>query len=324
MTGPSNPPTTETALREQAADWFVRMGSDLAADADWLAFETWLAGSPEHGRAYAEVEALWRALDEVPTAKGSNVRVLQPRRRLAAWMGLAAAGFVAAVALGITFLAPGHTQRYETARGERRVIALADGSRLTVNGGSQLTVRLSRSERRVELADAEVLFDVTKDPTRPFVIDAGDRQITVVGTQFNVLRHAGDIRVTVRRGIVEVRPAGRPAGAPIARLQVGQALAHREGLSGDSVGPANTEVATAWAEGRLIFRGERLEDVASVLNRYVETPVVIAPDAQDLPVTAVLMLDHEETMVDRLADFLPLNISRKEQAIHLSRRESAH
>ena len=113
-------------------------------------------------------------------------------------------------------------------------------------------------------------------------------------------------------------------GGPIARLQVGQALAHREGQSGDRVGPADAQAAAAWTEGRLIFRGERLEDVASVLNRYLETPIVIAPDAQDLPVTAILMLDREEVMVSRLAAFLSLSTRREAHAIHLSRGEPAH
>ena len=74
----------------------------------------------------------------------------------------------------------------------------------------------------------------------------------------------------------------------------------------------------------MIFRGERLEDVASVLNRYLETPIVIAPDAQDLPVTAILMLDREEVMVSRLAAFLSLSTRREAHAIHLSRGEPAH
>lgn len=324
MTGPSPPPTSEIHLREQAADWHVRLGSDLAGDADWLAFEAWLAESPAHGRAYGAVEALWSALDELPSSATTNLRTLRTRPRLEVWLGLAAAGLVAALALAFTLMGPSHLDSYVTARGEQRQIALADGSRLVLNGGSRLTVRLSRHERRVVMADAEALFDVAKDPARPFVIEVGDRQIRVVGTQFNVLHHAGDIRVTVRRGVVEVRPAGPASGAPLARLRVGQALVHREGQSGDRVGPADAEAAAAWTEGRLIFRGERLEDVASVLNRYVETPIVIAPDAQDLPVTAVLMLDREDIMVGRLATFLSLDTRREPNAIHLSRGGSAH
>ena len=324
MTGPSNPPTSEIALREQAADWHVRLGSDRATEADWLAFELWLAEAPAHGRAYAAVEVLWSALDAAPASAVTSVRSLRPRRRLALWAGLAAASLVAAIALGITLLGPRQADSYVTARGERRQIALADGSQLTLNGGSRLTVRLSRGERRVVMADAEVLFDVAKDPARPFVIEAGDRQVRVVGTQFNVLRRDGDLRVSVQRGVVEVRPAGEPGGAPIARLLKGQTLAHREGQSGDQVGPGDVEAAAAWTDGRLIVRGERLEDVASVLNRYVETPIVIDPDAQNLPVTAVLMLDRDDVMVGRLATFLSLDMRREPNAIHLSRGRPVH
>ena len=164
MTGPSPPPTSEIHLREQAADWHVRLGSDLAGDADWLAFEAWLAESPAHGRAYDGVEALWSALDELPSSAMSNLRTLRTRPRLEVWLGLAAAGLVAALALAFTLMGPSHLDSYVTARGEQRQIALADGSRLVLNGGSRLTVRLSRHERRVVMADAEALFDVAKDP----------------------------------------------------------------------------------------------------------------------------------------------------------------
>ena len=56
------------------------------------------------------------------------------------------------------------------------------------------------------MADAEALFDVAHDVRRPFLIGVGDRQVRVVGTEFN-LRHRDDqVDLTVRRGIVEVRP----------------------------------------------------------------------------------------------------------------------
>ena len=71
------------------------------------------------------------------------------------------------------------------------------------------------------------------------------------------------LSIGVRRGIVEVRPSGQPTAAPIARLTKGQGLSHREGQPGDRVAPTDPEAAFAWTDGRLVFRGERLADVAA-------------------------------------------------------------
>jgi transmembrane sensor len=325
MSAPPGKPIDE-ALRDRAVTWHVRLGSDAAVEDDWLAFEAWLAESPTHLRAYEAVEALWAELDEVAAAPATNIVPLKPRpsRRLATWIGLIAASLIAAIVIGVGFWPDQPpTRTFQTALGERQAIALADGSRVTLNGGSRIAATIGARERRVVMADAEAAFDVAKDPARPFVIEAGDREIRVVGTEFNVLRHDGEVRVTVRRGIVEVRPAGASGATALARLSPGQSLAHREGQQGDNVSAADPEAAFAWTEGRLIFRGERLEEVARTLNRYVRTPIIVAPDARDVRVTAVLNLGPEDQLLQSLTAFLPVHAERQGDSVRLSLRQAA-
>lgn len=328
VTSDNLPP--DDPLRDRAVSWHVRLASDAADEADWLAFETWLAESPAHAAAYDAVEEVWSALDAaapaVAVATTSNVIALKPRanRPPLAWFGAMAASLVAAVLLGVTFLSNSPvTQGYTTAVGQRQVIALADGTRITLNGGSHIDATLGRRERRVVMADAEAVFDVAKDPNRPFFIEAGEREIRVVGTEFNVLRRGGDMQVTVRRGVVEVRPVGQPTAPALARLQKGQALTHKAGRDQDAVGPADPEAAFAWTQGRLIFNGQRLADVAVTLNRYVTTPIQVSADAQDLPVTATLNLGTEDQMLRSLSAFLPVYVERRPDSVRLSlRRET--
>ncbi len=305
--------------------WHVRLLSDEADERDWLTFEGWLAASPEHLRAYESVELAWAELDDLapePAAQaapaGAEIVALRPRRRPAipAWFGAAAASLVAAIALAVTVgpsFAPKDPppQAYTTARGQPRTLALADGTRVTLNGGSAITVSLGKHERRVVMADAEAVFDVAHDPNRPFLIHVGDREIHVVGTEFDVLHRAGQVQVTVRRGVVEVRKAGARATAPLARLVRGQALTHREGEPRDQVIQTDPQAAFAWTEGRLIFQGESLAEAVVVLNRYVTTPITVAPDARALPVRAVLNLGPEDEMLQSLSAFLPVKAERR-------------
>lgn len=322
---PPGPPPLGETVRDQAVAWHVRLSSDDADGDDWLAFEAWLADSPEHLAAYEAVEQVWSDLDQVTLAP--TVVTLKPRvaRRPLPWLGAIAASLIAVIFLG-TMLWTGmpRTQTLETAAGQRQVFALADGSHITLNGGSRLTARMGRSERRVVMADAgEAVFDVAKDPGRPFLIEAGDREIRVVGTEFNVLRHGGVVRVTVRRGVVEVRPAGTPQAQPIARLRAGQALSHRAGGVEDVVTAADPDAVLAWTEGRLVFRGEPLGEVVATLNRYVKTPITVAPDAAGLPVTATLAVGGEDAMLQSLSAFLPVQADRLPDSVRLSLRRQA-
>lgn len=305
------------AARDRAVEWHVRLMSDAAEAADWLAFEAWLDESPEHAAAYDEVEALWSDLDAAPS--GAEVVTLRPRPRAPgraprwAWPAALAASLAIAVGVGLNVGLIGGPKPvvYETAKGATREIALADGTHVHLNSGSRISVVLGRRERHVEMADAEAAFDVAHDPGRPFIIDAGDRRIRVVGTEFDVLRHGGQVSVSVRRGVVEVRDVTAQAGAPpIARLVRGERLEHREGAAGDRIGATDPDKAFAWTEGRLVYEDARLGDVAADLNRYVAAPIVVAPEARDLRLTAVINLDNEDAMLRRLAGFLPVSAVR--------------
>jgi len=341
MTGPSDRSPIPDAVRERAAAWHVRLGSDRAGDADWLDFEAWLARDPVHLRAYEAVEQLWSDLDalgvlaaasQAPSPPpASNVAPRVPRaaraaRRQPAWLGALAAGLLAMVVIGGTFgglsLWAGRprTETFDTALGERRTVALADGTHITLNGGSHLTATLGRGERRVVMASAEAAFDVARDPDRPFLIEASDREIRVVGTEFNVLHQGGAMKVTVRRGVVEVRPKGAHDAAPLARLTKGQSLTHRVGQASDAVGAADPDAALAWTTGRLVFQGERLSEVATTLARYGGRPIEVAPDARDLRVTASLNIGSQDEMLRSLSDFLPVQVERRTDRLRLSLR----
>jgi len=317
-------PAVLPALRDQAADWHVRLASDVASEGDWLEFERWLAVAPEHLRAFEAVEALWLELDAAEPGRERPIAGAPRRPRLPArsrvWLPIAAAAaLVLAVGVAVRPLGP-RTQVYETARGERQTVRLADGSQLTLNGATRIRVRLGRRERDVELARGEAVFDVAKDASRPFVIALGDRQVRVVGTEFDILRHERAVVVTVRRGVVEVRPGAAAAGGKVSRISAGWRLAHREGERADIVGPADPDAAFAWTQGRLIFREARLADVVQVLNRYVQTPLVVDDDAQSIPVTAVIALDQEDVMVRQLTEFLPIEARRQGGELRLARR----
>jgi transmembrane sensor len=323
----------------QAATWFARLQGDDADGDAWRAFEAWLA-VPAHAAAYERLEGLWVALEDdasaiqaaldAPSATAPAPRRALPRRAVEgrptrrAWLaagGLLAASLVAGVFVAANWqAAEAPAQVFRTAAGEVRDIALDDGTHIKLNGASSLTVRLGRDARRVEMADAEAAFDVAHDPQRPFLITVGDRQVRVVGTEFNINHHDGQTALTVRRGVVEVRPVDQPNAAPT-RLVVGQQLLHRDGQAQSTVVAAEPDNAFAWTLGQLISRDAPLSQVAADLSRRLPRPVRAA-DAQTgaMRFTGVLVIDNEDAVLRRLEAYAPVKAEPVRGAIVLRRR----
>jgi transmembrane sensor len=325
----------ETGTADAAIDWLVRLQGETVTERDWLEFDAWLTASPAHAQAYDAVLNFDRRLDfdagvgeaaVVLSAASSanNVVRLRPARRVWIWSAGAAiaAAFVAgAVLLPSSGLMAAHETTYETGIGERRTIALEDGSRIEMNAASRLKVRFERHARRVRMDDAQAFFDVAKDSSRPFLVSAGDTQVRVVGTQFDVRRRDGQVAVNVQRGLVEVRPDLSPDAVSF-RLRPGQGLSHREGQAADAkLQAVGVEEVAGWRQGRLIYRDQPLSRIVGDMNRLFPRPVQLG-DAQtaNMRLSGVLIVDEQDAMVDRLSHLLPVRTTTTKDAIVIRAR----
>jgi transmembrane sensor len=206
---------------------------------------------------------------------------------------------------------------YATAKGERRDIVLSDGTRVALGAASRLEVMMQRDRRELTLASGEAAFSVVHDTSRPFVVHVGDRDLRDVGTEFDVVRENGMIRVAVREGMVAVT---RPGIDRSLSLGPGSSLRHKEGSSDTVVMAANPEEAFSWRTGRLIYRDRPLSEVVADLTRYGADEVRVTGPAADLKFTGVLAVDNQPSMVRRLTSLLPVVASppRKDGVILLS------
>jgi transmembrane sensor len=304
-------PLSRDSIQQAAADWFARLQGDAPLE-DWTAFQIWLEAAPEHAAAYEAVEAVWLDLEDLSANAPktaplvANVVPLRPRsssparRGLLIGLGVAAAAAIVALALTPQLTSPSYTD-YATKRGETREIALADGSRLSLGSATTLRVRLGPQQRDVTLVDGEASFDITHLENRPFIVTVGAREVRVLGTEFNILSHAGRLAVSVRRGLVAVS-GGQEGTVKLAR---GQQLVQPPGASAQTRDVA-PDTAFAWKSGKLIYDRAPLAEVAADLNRYVATPIRVDPSAASVTVSGVLLIDEEAAMVRRLELFAPI------------------
>jgi transmembrane sensor len=296
---------TGRAATKQAADWVARL-SGQPGEADWLAFEAWLDGGDDRRAAYDRALTLSLAVDRDAETLADRVADRPAYRRAPVMWG---GGLMAVAAIAVTFAAL-HPQSepkgtdYATAKGERRDIVLADGTRVALSTDTRLSVVMRGDRRELTLASGEAAFKVVHDTDRPFVVHMGDRELRDIGTEFDASRRDGLISVTVREGMVALE---RPED-PQRRLTLspGSRAEHREGTQEVLVMAANADDALAWRTGRLIYRNRPLAEVAADLSRYGDEQVKTVGPAAGLRFTGVLTIDSQAAMVKRLSGLLPV------------------
>lgn len=292
-------------IDEEAAAWVVRLRE--ASSADWEAFTAWLEADPAHGAAYDLVALADLELDELPRAKPapltSPAERRSSRRAFLGWSGAA----IAAALVGVVTFGPGgngDTYAVATGAGEHRTVALADGSRIELNGGTRLT--LDRDNPRfARVEQGEALFTVVHDEARPFQVEAGDARLHDLGTVFNVVHDGVRIDVAVAEGAVRWRRGGEQVD-----LNPGMALSQREGEAALVTRGAAADVG-GWRQGRLSYSGARYDAVAADLSRNLGKPVTIAPAAAPRRFSGTILIDRDAaTTMERVGALLDVSARR--------------
>ena len=317
-----------------AAQWLTRALSEDVTGEDIAALTRWLEASPAHLEAYEQAEMAWEAAGGLTSADiatpQSQVADLSAHRARKTplpshrWLytgGLAMAACAAAAAVFVMVAqrpAPAVWQTYETARGERRVIQLSDGSQLHLNSATRVRADLSGKARRFVLDSGEVAMAVVHDPSRPLTLTAGDALIRDIGTRFDVRRDGNDVTITVAEGQVAVAPV--TASHAETQVGAGQQVRYTQGAVLPASTPADTGPAFAWEQGHAVYRNLPLSAVVADLNRYVETPLVVSAQTGQLRLTGVITLDSEDQIVRSLEAFLPVRAVKTSSGIELRER----
>jgi transmembrane sensor len=308
---------TAREVNIEAAAWAVRLDEGLSSQDEEL--NAWLAQDVRHPGALARMRAFnaftWKAkalgpgfvpgaasaepvqeLAEAVCLDGRDCEAVQPAaadprpaaaepsRVVPSRRGLLrAGGAIAATALvgSIVGWEKLRADTYRTGMGDTRVVALKDGSVITLNTESQIAINFSDKERAVQLIRGEVTFDVAKDPGHPFIVAAGETRVRVVGTSFTVQRlRTSPIQVLVKQGIVEVSHLGE-AGAPVLVHANTRATTpvDRGPIAAVPVAPGELQRELAWQDGRIAFEGQTLAQAAAEFARYSDIKIVVADHA---------------------------------------------
>lgn len=310
----------------EALDWARRVADP--AFSDWEAHLLWLereaGNAAAFDRACLDMETVTAGLAPAgppavaPIALSANDNAaMSSRPRWSRWFA-AAGGAVAASLAGLLWIASpgqhGAMQVIDTAPGAMRTIAMADGTRVTLNGDSRIEIAKGDT-RAVSMIKGEAFFDVVHDDRRPFAVRTGDLLVRDVGTAFDVAVGGDATRVAVREGEVAL------GSDSAVRLEAGQSA--RVDRSGTIVRSTLADPASAdgWRHGRLVYRDAALSDVAADLGRSLGAPVSVDPAIAARHFTGVVAIDADHDLtVRRLAASADLTADREGAGWHLVRR----
>jgi transmembrane sensor len=316
------PEQKDATLLEEAMDWFMLLRdapTDPGLTATWT---TWLHASEAHAAAWTRICRTWEALGEKPAASPER-KPRTSRSSLAAQfrakpshvfrrgVGLAAATLMSAGLIAVLF-GPSMLVRLEadfrTGAGETQIVTLVDGSQVTLAPETALADEFDGEVRRIRLLTGEAYFEVQRDPEHPFVVDATDASVRVLGTAFSVRDTGHGTRVELAHGSIALRPEGTQGGEELALVPGDVVTVERKGGGAQRTHIDPSDVAL-WREGRLAVTDQPLGDVMALIQRQHPAWIMLPEsDLAALRITGLYDLSDPDGALKALAAAFGLRV----------------
>lgn len=326
---------------EEAGAWCLRLSEGALSIDEQGAFDAWIDADPENLDAFERTVRVWQRFGAAAAApefievreralatyrKRNQARWSVPSgSRRALWS--IAACLVFALVASVLWL-QSQPDIYRTAVGERRIVMLADGSRISLDAATRVDVRLEKDRRVLVLRQGRAKFDVARDPFRPFSVAAADKTVVATGTSFSVellrrqmhvVLYEGQVAVMERAGsgvaAVPVTLKGR-GGAADRLLRPGGELVANIAQPVASVAPTDLARSLSWEVGQLTFIDEPLYSAVERVNRYSARKIELkdAPAAR-LEVNGVFNTGDVEAFIVGVRETLPVRIAEQGETL---------
>ncbi len=330
----------------EACLWVTKIDGGDMNSADYRALKDWILADEKHKKAFETYASDFLVVDDILSTVREAITDLEKkvgavrdfgtgsvksmRSRRANWWPRLAGGLVAASVAAIAFmtfdLAPTHSTSGETEthfvaqNGPQKRVTLADGSSVTMNTDSEIRIAYTPSHRVIELSHGEAVFDVVKDPARPFTVTSGDTSVRAIGTVFSVRALADGVEVLVEEGVVELTP---PEAMELVseisqsnrtiRLEEGgyTRVSLASGISQKAEDLGFVERKLSWREGVLSFDQDLLSEVVLEFNRYSDQEIIIVDsELAELKIGGVFPLERADAFLDALETGFSVNVEQ--------------
>lgn len=290
-------------VAEQAVQWLMKMQQGPLSPRQQVAWQHWLEEHSEHQRAWEHIQRVnqrLRGLSSPLAHAALNAPTSSARRQALKLLLILGAGSAVAWGVRERDLLPPLLADYRSPVGQRRTIALDDGSQLQLNTASSADVQIDGEQRLIRLLEGEMLLTTPK----AFQVRTAQGLLSTSGARLNVRQFADRTQVAVFEGSVRLNP---DRGSPLTLASTRQLSFSAHDISPPQALDANSG---AWADGMLVAAHMRLADFLAELARYRHGQLKCEAKVADLLISGTYPLDDSERILDLLEISLPVKVRR--------------
>jgi ferric-dicitrate binding protein FerR (iron transport regulator) len=197
-----------------------------------------------------------------------------------------------------------------TKPGTRTQIDLSDGTRVWLNDGT--TIRYPESfsgDKREVFVDGEAYFEVKSNPANPFVVNNPMMNTVVTGTHFNLNAYSADkyFEATLLEGKISLERKNQTL-----KMNPGEQVQFDSQLEEIVQKTVELQNASAWVDGKLIFKDEKLGTAIRKLARWYNVEIVIAnPEISNYLFTGTFQDEKIDQTLSLISLALPVSFEFK-------------
>ncbi|MEM8527909.1 MAG: FecR domain-containing protein [Bacteroidota bacterium] len=277
--------------------------------------KVWLLTQIEQNRQAIDVAEQWKQMQAQLSKKEAKTVSMQPKKQRTKWWSIAATIALVLVGSWVYFTYFKTNEIYiVNQENEPQQIELSDGSKVILNQAATLRFTIGE-QRKVELT-GDAFFDVKRDENLPFVIQADEVEVEVLGTSFYVDSRAQEtaIEVIVESGKVAVRAKGQEQilnpNEQAVYSKVNQSLA-KQNNEDQNFNSLKTNI--------LKFENANLEEVVSTLERQYNADIRLTSEAlKECEIDATFKDKSLDAVLAILSSTFGIEVTQRNEEIILS------
>lgn len=199
------------------------------------------------------------------------------------------------------------------------LIALPDGSKIFLNRNTEFSYRTNFGKhRRDVILTGEAFFEISADASKPFIVDAGNAKVKVVGTSFNVITKNSEsaVEVYVKTGKVMLSDN---SGSQSMILDPGFVGTMNSKISGKTLNSNPNYLS--WNNGLLVYNGQKLDIVFNDLKKVYNMDIIADdPGILEYPWTSPIDNLSQDKIIRLICGSFNLSYTKDGNVYHLAKK----